>query len=171
MGLRRGGSSGNACLRPAEITFPGAWLIGVQLLDGVGAGIFGAITPLVLADLMRCTGRYNIAQGVVATVQGIVQHRPRRGCNGSGYRRFYTDVANRVGVRPAGPLVDFAINALITRAARAQAYAREGPDFIPVVADAGCGAPEIRGNRLSLNTIKEVRRIGEPSRQDRTRPR
>ena len=48
-----------------------AWLIGVQLLDGVGAGIFGAITPLVLADLMRGTGRYNIAQGVVATVQGI----------------------------------------------------------------------------------------------------
>ena len=47
------------------------WLIGVQLLDGVGAGIFGAITPLVLADLMRGTGRYNIAQGAVATVQGI----------------------------------------------------------------------------------------------------
>ena len=34
-----------------------AWLIGVQLLDGVGAGIFGAITPLVIADLMRGTGR------------------------------------------------------------------------------------------------------------------
>jgi MFS family permease len=48
-----------------------AWLIGVQLLDGVGAGIFGAISPLVLADLMRGTGRYNIAQGVVPTVQGI----------------------------------------------------------------------------------------------------
>jgi MFS family permease len=47
------------------------WLIGVQLLDGVGAGIFGAVTPLVLADLMHGTGRYNIAQGAVATVQGI----------------------------------------------------------------------------------------------------
>jgi len=47
------------------------WLIGVQLLDGVGAGIFGAITPLVIADLMRGTGRYNVAQGAVATVQGI----------------------------------------------------------------------------------------------------
>jgi MFS family permease len=47
------------------------WLIGVQLLDGVGAGIFGAITPLVIADLMRGTGRYNLAQGVVATTQGI----------------------------------------------------------------------------------------------------
>jgi MFS family permease len=48
-----------------------AWLIGVQLLDGVGAGIFGAITPLLIADLTRGTGRYNLAQGAVATVQGI----------------------------------------------------------------------------------------------------
>ena len=47
------------------------WLIAVQLLDGIGAGIFGAITPLVIADLMRGTGRYNLAQGAVATVQGI----------------------------------------------------------------------------------------------------
>jgi MFS family permease len=47
------------------------WLIAVQLLDGVGAGIFGAITPLIIADLMRGTGRYNLAQGAVATVQGI----------------------------------------------------------------------------------------------------
>jgi hypothetical protein len=33
------------------------WLISVQLLDGVGAGIFGALMPLVIADLMRGTGR------------------------------------------------------------------------------------------------------------------
>jgi hypothetical protein len=44
----------------------GAWLVGVQLLGGVGVGIFGVITPLVLADLMRGTGRYNVAQGSVA---------------------------------------------------------------------------------------------------------
>ncbi len=48
-----------------------AWLIGVQLLDGIGAEIWGAITPLVVADLMRGTGRYNVAQGGVATAQGI----------------------------------------------------------------------------------------------------
>jgi MFS family permease len=47
------------------------WLIGVQLLDGVGAGIYGALTPLVIADIMRGTGRYNLAQGAVATTQGI----------------------------------------------------------------------------------------------------
>jgi hypothetical protein len=48
-----------------------AWLIGVQLLDGIGAGIFGAAGPLVVADIMWGTGRFNLAQGAVATVQGI----------------------------------------------------------------------------------------------------
>jgi predicted MFS family arabinose efflux permease len=47
------------------------WLIGVQLLDGVGAGVYGALTPLVIADIMRGTGRYNLAQGAVATTQGV----------------------------------------------------------------------------------------------------
>jgi MFS family permease len=47
------------------------WLIGVQVLDGVGAGIFGALTPLVIADIMRGTGRYNLAFGAISTVQGI----------------------------------------------------------------------------------------------------
>ena len=48
-----------------------AWLIGVQLLDGIGAGIFGAITPLLVADLTKGTGRFNLAQGAVATAQGV----------------------------------------------------------------------------------------------------
>jgi MFS family permease len=48
-----------------------AWLIGVQLLDGVGAGVFGALSPLVIADIMRGTGRYNLAQGAIATAHGI----------------------------------------------------------------------------------------------------
>jgi MFS family permease len=47
------------------------WLIGVQLLGGVGAGVFGALSPLVIADIMRGTGRYNLALGAVATSQGI----------------------------------------------------------------------------------------------------
>jgi MFS family permease len=47
------------------------WLIGVQLLDGIGAGVYGALTPLVIADIMRGTGRYNLAQGAVATAQGV----------------------------------------------------------------------------------------------------
>jgi MFS family permease len=49
----------------------GAWLVAVQLLDGVGAGIFGAIFPIIVADLMRGTGRFNVAQGAILTAQGI----------------------------------------------------------------------------------------------------
>ena len=47
------------------------WLVGVQLLDGVGAGIYGALFPVVVADLTRGSGRFNVAQGAVATAQGL----------------------------------------------------------------------------------------------------
>ena len=47
------------------------WLIGVQLLDGVGAGIYQALTPLMISDMMRGTGRFNLAQGAIATTMGI----------------------------------------------------------------------------------------------------
>ena len=47
------------------------WLVGVQALDGIGAGIFGALFPVVIADLTRGTGRFNVSQGAVATAQGL----------------------------------------------------------------------------------------------------
>ena len=47
------------------------WLVGVQLLDGVGAGLYGALFPIIVADLMRGTGRFNVAQGAVMTAQGL----------------------------------------------------------------------------------------------------
>lgn len=47
------------------------YLVAVQLLDGVGAGVYGALFPLVVADLTRGTGRFNVAQGAVATAQGV----------------------------------------------------------------------------------------------------
>jgi MFS family permease len=47
------------------------WLLGVQLLDGIGARVYGAFTPLLIADIMRGTGRYNLAQGAIATLQRI----------------------------------------------------------------------------------------------------
>lgn len=48
-----------------------AWLVGVQLLDGIGAGIYGAMFPLVVADLTRGTGHFNISQGAIATAAGL----------------------------------------------------------------------------------------------------
>jgi MFS family permease len=48
-----------------------AWLMTVQVLDGIGIGLFDALLPLVLADIMSGSGRYNFARGLVGTVQGI----------------------------------------------------------------------------------------------------
>ena len=48
-----------------------AWLIAVQLLDGISLGALDALLALVLADVMRGTGRYNAARGLVGTVQGV----------------------------------------------------------------------------------------------------
>jgi predicted MFS family arabinose efflux permease len=48
-----------------------SWLVGVQILDGVGLGLFDTLLPLVLADVMRGTGRYNVSRGVIGTIQGI----------------------------------------------------------------------------------------------------
>ncbi|HZF75057.1 MAG TPA: MFS transporter [Acetobacteraceae bacterium] len=48
-----------------------AWTIGVQLLDGVGAGLMGALFPIVVADLTRGSGHFAAAQGAVATVHGL----------------------------------------------------------------------------------------------------
>jgi MFS family permease len=47
------------------------WLVGVQLLDGVGAGIFGALFPVIVGDLTHGTGRFNVSQGAIATAQGV----------------------------------------------------------------------------------------------------
>jgi MFS family permease len=48
-----------------------AWLIGVQLLDGLGAGLIGALFPVVIADVSRGSGRFNAAQGAVGTVHAM----------------------------------------------------------------------------------------------------
>jgi MFS family permease len=48
-----------------------AWLISIQVLDGIGAGIFGVVALLMMADLTRGTGRFNFAQGLTATAIGL----------------------------------------------------------------------------------------------------
>jgi hypothetical protein len=47
------------------------FLVGVQLMDGIGAAIFGVVSVLVIADLTSGTGRFNFTQGVVATATGL----------------------------------------------------------------------------------------------------
>ncbi len=48
-----------------------SWIVAVQLLDGVGAGIFGALFPIVVADLTRGQGHFNVSLGAVATATGL----------------------------------------------------------------------------------------------------
>ncbi|WP_110693679.1 MFS transporter [Salinicola halophyticus] len=44
------------------------WLLAVQALDGIGAGIFGVLWLIVAADLTQGTGRYNVTLGVLGTL-------------------------------------------------------------------------------------------------------
>jgi predicted MFS family arabinose efflux permease len=46
-------------------------LVVVQLLDGVTAAVFAVMVPLVVADLTRGTGRFNLGQGIIGTATGI----------------------------------------------------------------------------------------------------
>ena len=56
-------------------------LVAVQLLDGISAAVLGVMVPLIIADLTRGTGHFNLAQGVVGTAIGhrrLAQHDARR---------------------------------------------------------------------------------------------
>jgi MFS family permease len=46
-------------------------LVSIQVLDGIGAGIFGALFFLVVADLTRGTGHYNLALGATGACWGL----------------------------------------------------------------------------------------------------
>jgi MFS family permease len=48
-----------------------ALLIAIQFLDGVANCVFVVVAVLVIADLTQGTGHFNLATGVMATVQGI----------------------------------------------------------------------------------------------------
>jgi MFS family permease len=46
-------------------------VVPVQLLDGIGAGIFGVLASVIVADLTKGTGHYNVTRGLIITAQGI----------------------------------------------------------------------------------------------------
>jgi MFS family permease len=47
------------------------WLVAIQMLDGIGAGLFGALFPLVVKDLVRGSGRFNVSLGALTTMFGL----------------------------------------------------------------------------------------------------
>jgi len=46
-------------------------LVAIQIMDGIAAAIFGVVSVLVIADLTRGTGRFNITLGAITTAVGI----------------------------------------------------------------------------------------------------
>ena len=46
-------------------------VVAVQILDGVCAAVLGVLLPLVVADIMRGTGRFNLGLGIVGSAVGI----------------------------------------------------------------------------------------------------
>ena len=46
-------------------------LTAIQLLDGIGAGLLGVVTILMIADLSAGTGRFNLLQGAVYAAIGL----------------------------------------------------------------------------------------------------
>ncbi|XGV96648.1 MAG: MFS transporter [Leptolyngbya sp. BL-A-14] len=47
------------------------FIVGVQTLDGIASGIFAVLLVVVVADLTKGTGRFNLAQGGLYTMIGI----------------------------------------------------------------------------------------------------
>jgi MFS family permease len=48
-----------------------AYLIAVQSMDGVGAAIFGVLWVIIISDLARGTGRFNLLQGAIQAALGL----------------------------------------------------------------------------------------------------
>jgi MFS family permease len=46
-------------------------LLSIQLLDGISGSTLGVLTALIVADLTKGTGRFNLAQGFVGTLAGV----------------------------------------------------------------------------------------------------
>lgn len=51
---------------------PNPWaIVAIQATGGLTAAVIGILTPLLICDVTRGTGRFNLAQGVAGTAQGI----------------------------------------------------------------------------------------------------
>jgi MFS family permease len=46
-------------------------LVAVQLLDGISAAVLAVLVPLIIADVTRGTGHFNLAQGLIGTAVGV----------------------------------------------------------------------------------------------------
>jgi len=85
------------------------WLVGGSPRRR-GAGISAPLFPVIVADLMRNTGRFNVAQGAIITAQSIARRCRRVGGAGRGWRRLQRGVSHataRCGSARPSALVAF----------------------------------------------------------------
>ena len=47
------------------------FITSVQILDGLSAGIFGVVSILIIADLTKGSGHFNLANGILITAVGL----------------------------------------------------------------------------------------------------
>ena len=82
---------------------PAPWFAAaIQLFDGLSAAIVGVLSPLVVADVVRGSGRYNLAQGLAGTAIGVGAAASNAGF---GYlAQFYGFTAGFAGTAAAGLL-------------------------------------------------------------------
>lgn len=53
-------------------SFEQFWVVyPVQMLDGIGAGLLGIVTPVAVERILKGTGRFNVGLASIMTVQGI----------------------------------------------------------------------------------------------------
>ncbi|KRP47974.1 Major Facilitator Superfamily protein [Pseudomonas libanensis] len=69
------------------------WLVAVQMLDGIGAGIFGALFPVIVKDLTQGTGRFNVSLGAALSdsLAGFVVQQ-------AGYNAAFLTLAGVAGI-------------------------------------------------------------------------
>jgi len=46
-------------------------MVAIQVLDGITGAVLGVMTPLIIADVTKGTGRFNLAQGLLGTMMGV----------------------------------------------------------------------------------------------------
>ncbi len=46
-------------------------IVVIQVFDGISAAVLGVLVPLIIADLTRNTGQFNLAQGIVGCAMGL----------------------------------------------------------------------------------------------------
>lgn len=97
------------------------WLVAVQTLDGVGSGIYGAVFPIIVSDLMRRTGRastprrcdhdgagnwrraFNHVRGICGGACGLQRRFPAARRGGGELANLYGAVLT-LGTAPIGGL-------------------------------------------------------------------